>query len=443
MKAKTKLISIVLALLMAVSLFMSVPAVSAKSTATVNGVSVNVGDNVKVNYYARSTELWEDFQGSLSYDTNGLQFESFNMPNITSGLHHYTNDGQGNIYFSGSSVDLYDFKNEAVLFTAEFTVSASGQYNIPVYWEIIDDGNSNTIADQGNIDETKLSFRMTVDATPVEGNYSVSYFLSEVTSSNKTELVKRGSSYKTTLTPTEGYEIKTLICTNGDDVLPYTVEGDSYVLSTDNVAGDIVITAVATKKQPSSTETSSTSTDTPPKPNVKVTKVTLNATSKLLNVGKSFNLKAKVYPSNAYNKGISWSATNKRVAVVTQSGRVTAKSKGYSYIRATAKDGSKKCAQCKITVKQPVTKVKLSVVKKVLKVKKKFKIKATVKPENANVKKVKWTVNKKNIIKISKKQTSSGKYIKVTAKKKGSVILIATATDGSKRKASCKITVKK
>ena len=56
---------------------------------------------------------------------------------------------------------------------------------------------------------------------------------------------------------------------------------------------------------------------------------------------------------------------------------------------------------------------------------------------------IKWTLNKKNIVKITKKATASSKAIKVTAKKKGNVTLKATAADGSKKSASCKITVKK
>ena len=176
---------------------------------------------------------------------------------------------------------------------------------------------------------------------------------------------------------------------------------------------------------------------------VKVSSVTLNAKTKTLNVGKSFTLKASCKPSNASNKSVSWSTTNPKVVVVNRYGKVTAKSKGTAYVKATARDGSKKYARCKITVKQPVTKIKLSVKKKVIKVKKKFKIKATVSPAKANVKTVKWTVNKKKIVKLSKTKSASGKNIKVTAKKRGKVTLKATAMDGSKRSASCKITVKK
>ena len=167
---------------------------------------------------------------------------------------------------------------------------------------------------------------------------------------------------------------------------------------------------------------------------VKVSSVTLNAKTKTLNVGKSFTLKASCKPSNA---------SNPKVVVVNRYGKVTAKFRGTAYVKATARDGSKKYARCKITVKQPVTKIKLSVKKKVIKVKKKFKIRTKIIPETASVKTVKWTLNKKKIVKLSKTKSNPGENIKVTAKKKGRVTLKATAVDGSKRSASCKIIVKK
>lgn len=82
-----------------------------------------------------------------------------------------------------------------------------------------------------------------------------------------------------------------------------------------------------------------------------VTKVKLNRTSLKLNKGKSYQLKATVTPTNATNKKLTWSSNRKSVATVNSKGKVTAKKKGTALIKATAKDGSKKSATCKVTVK--------------------------------------------------------------------------------------------
>lgn len=82
-----------------------------------------------------------------------------------------------------------------------------------------------------------------------------------------------------------------------------------------------------------------------------VTKVKLNRTSLKLNKGKSYQLKATVTPTNATNKKLTWSSNRKSVATVNSKGKVTANKKGSCVIKATAKDGSKKSATCKVTVK--------------------------------------------------------------------------------------------
>lgn len=173
-----------------------------------------------------------------------------------------------------------------------------------------------------------------------------------------------------------------------------------------------------------------------------VTSVKLNVTSKTMYTKQTLQLKATVNPSNASNKAVVWSSSNTKVATVTQTGKVTTKARGIAVITVKSKDNGK-TAKCTITVKQKVTSVKLSAKAKTLKVKKSFNIKATVSPSNANVKTVKWTVNKAGVVKLSATKTASGKNVKVTAKKAGKVQLKATATDGSKKYAVCNVTVKK
>jgi uncharacterized protein YjdB len=79
------------------------------------------------------------------------------------------------------------------------------------------------------------------------------------------------------------------------------------------------------------------------------TKVTLNKTALTLQVKKTFTLKATVAPSNATNKTVTWTTSNKKVATVTAKGVVKAIGKGTATITVKTANGKK--ATCKITVK--------------------------------------------------------------------------------------------
>ena len=87
----------------------------------------------------------------------------------------------------------------------------------------------------------------------------------------------------------------------------------------------------------------------------KVTKITLNTTKKSVVKGTSFTLKAKVAPSNATNKKLTWTSSNTKVASVDANGKVTAKRNGKATIKATATDGSEVSASCDVTVAYKIT----------------------------------------------------------------------------------------
>ena len=177
------------------------------------------------------------------------------------------------------------------------------------------------------------------------------------------------------------------------------------------------------------------------KPTVKkVTKVSLSEKSVVLVKGRSTTVKVKVSPTNATNKKLKWTTSNSKVAVVNSQGKITAKGRGNATIKVMALDGSNKYATVKVTVKQPVTSVKLNRNSAILKVKGKAKQKtvtlnATVNPKNANNKAVSWKSSNSKIATVNRKG-------KVTAKKKGTCFITATAKDGSKKSAKCKIVVK-
>lgn len=82
-----------------------------------------------------------------------------------------------------------------------------------------------------------------------------------------------------------------------------------------------------------------------------VSKITLNRSSVTLKKGQSIQLKAKISPTDAVNKKVKWISSKSYVASVSQSGKVTAKGKGVTYISCQTADGSGVVKNCKITVK--------------------------------------------------------------------------------------------
>ena len=182
---------------------------------------------------------------------------------------------------------------------------------------------------------------------------------------------------------------------------------------------------------------------------VKVRKITIaNGKSAKIVAGKKISLKAKVTPSNAANKKVTWSIAKKykNYASVSSKGVVTAKKKGAGKtvtVTAVAKDGSKKKASIKISImKNAVTKISLkaaNVKKNTVKAGKKVKVKATVRTNGQKANKAlvwkssntKWaTVSSKGI--VTTKKAGKGKTVTITA----------AATDGTNKKATVKIKIK-
>lgn len=92
---------------------------------------------------------------------------------------------------------------------------------------------------------------------------------------------------------------------------------------------------------------------TPPQVNADkpVTSISLNASSKTLAPGESFQLEWTVLPEDATNKQVTINSSNPGAATVSDSGLVQAVSIGTTNITVTAKDGSGKSATCEVIVK--------------------------------------------------------------------------------------------
>ena len=169
---------------------------------------------------------------------------------------------------------------------------------------------------------------------------------------------------------------------------------------------------------------------------VNVTEVTLDKTELTLTEGETETLTATVKPDNADNRKVTWSSDKTDVATVDGAGKVTAVKAGEAVVTVTTENGGK-TATCKVTVKAKtvsVTEVTMDKTELTLTEGETETLTATVRPDNADNRKVTWSSDKTEIATVD----GAGK---VTAVKAGEAVVTVTTEDGGKT-ASCKVTVK-
>ena len=168
--------------------------------------------------------------------------------------------------------------------------------------------------------------------------------VNKITLNKTTASVTKGKTLQLTATVTPGNATKKEVkwSTSNKNVAMVSPSG----LVTAKSAGTATITCTAQD----GSGVKATCKITVKNPVVKVTKVTLNKTTATLAPKETLTLKATVTPTNATNKAVTWSTSDKNVATVSSSGKVTAKAAGTVTITCRAKDGSGKKAACKITV---------------------------------------------------------------------------------------------
>lgn len=169
--------------------------------------------------------------------------------------------------------------------------------------------------------------------------------------------------------------------------------------------------------------------------------IVLNKTFVTLNPGKTEQLKITYLPDYATASigTVKWTSSNEAVVTVDAAGKLTAKTAGKAIITAVTSDGN--VMYCIVTVENiKVSKITITTTtSNKIATGKKVTLKATVTPSNAYNKGVTWKSSNTKVATVS----SSG--VVTTKKKMGgkTVTITATAKDGSGKKASYKIYVKK
>lgn len=178
----------------------------------------------------------------------------------------------------------------------------------------------------------------------------------------------------------------------------------------------------ATTSVQSTPKTTST-TKTPPPAEVKASKIEIDVAELELLIGESKVLTATVSPSNAVDKTVAWTSSNKEIVMVDSEGEILAL--GIGEAQVTAKTSNGKEAVVKVIVNPiKVTEIKISESEINLKVDERVTLTATVVPEDATDKEVEWT--------SENEETATVKDGVITAIAPGSAKVICSSKDGIK-----------
>ena len=166
-----------------------------------------------------------------------------------------------------------------------------------------------------------------------------------------------------------------------------------------------------------------------------VNSISLKSNSAVIYTGKTFTIYPKAYPTNAYNRRVTYTSADPSIAKVNAYGRVTGVSRGTTCITVKAADGSGVYAVFTVTVKQRVTQIVPEVTQKTLYTEQSFKLNYSVSPENADDKSVTFTTSNKKVATVSQDG-------EITALRYGTAYITIKANDGQGAYKKVKVTVK-
>ena len=164
-----------------------------------------------------------------------------------------------------------------------------------------------------------------------------------------------------------------------------------------------------------------------------VESVTLSESSVVLTEGEKCQLSYVIYPEDADDQTVSWYSKDPNLASVIN-GQVTALSPGETYIGIKTNDGEK-TDECKVTVVEKiydVESVSLNETSVKMEVGEKMRLIATVLPENATNKNVRWSSSDESVVKVVDGE--------VSAINEGNATITVVTEDGNKS-FTCDVTV--
>ncbi len=157
-----------------------------------------------------------------------------------------------------------------------------------------------------------------------------------------------------------------------------------------------------------------------------------------LDKNASATLVASFIPSNAYNKGVTWTSRNTAVATVTSQGLVRAVALGTTYIVATTQDGTELSDSCLVTVNYFTHSISLNQTSGVLYLNEQLPLAISFNPSDATDKSIEWASSNPSVATVDENGL-------VTAHAVGTATITATnrgTVDGTPLTATCVVEVR-
>ncbi|MES2240152.1 MAG: pectate lyase [Bacteroidota bacterium] len=169
---------------------------------------------------------------------------------------------------------------------------------------------------------------------------------------------------------------------------------------------------------------------------VKVKTIVISGENTLTSTPKQ--LTAVILPADAANKEVTWSVSDPTIAVITETGLLTAVKNGTVKVIATAKDGSGITFERNYTVSgitgSAIFVQSVAIIGTNILDGKPLQLTAQIVPANATTKTLDWTISSQAIATISAEGL-------LTPRINGTVTVTATSTDGSGKSAQLQITI--
>lgn len=165
-----------------------------------------------------------------------------------------------------------------------------------------------------------------------------------------------------------------------------------------------------------------------------VTDIKVTVDKDVINEGDELLAKATVLPSDATNGKLKWTSSDENVAVVDENGKITAKSKGYTYIKAEATDGSGISEGVSITVNRVAKNIKVDKTEMIVYMGIDGYINASIEPLDASDTELIWESSDNKVATVS--------YGTVSGVAPGNAIITCRTKDGTNLKKVISVTVK-
>lgn len=158
-----------------------------------------------------------------------------------------------------------------------------------------------------------------------------------------------------------------------------------------------------------------------------------------LDLGSKDKINVTVTPDDASDKSVTYESSDETVVKVDENGNIEAVGEGTAIITVVSKENPEKYDTVKVTVEKPfipVEEIEVTAQKNELEIGEETQLEVTVDPDDATDKSVAYESDDETVVKVDENG-------KVTAVGDGSATITVTANDGSGKKGTIVITVKK